>query len=110
MKPRDVPAEELARLLATGKTHAETARALGISESTVWRRLRDDPGVRRAVVRERSALVSQISDRVIAAALEATDVLIGIARDEQAPYSARVRASSELLARCLTYRVVADSD
>jgi AcrR family transcriptional regulator len=60
--------------LAGGATVAEAARSAGVSESTVYRRLRD-ADFRRLVDEARAAMVAQAIGRLTAAATAAADTL-----------------------------------
>lgn len=93
----------LARLLARGLTYSEAGARLGMSESTVLRRMRS-PKLRREVDAERGVLVDQTVAAISEGASDAVAVLRSVCTDTDAPIGLRIRAASELLTQLARWR------
>jgi len=72
------------------------AEAAGVSESTVYRRLRD-AGFRRELKEQRLRVFSHALQRLQVAAEGAVDVLEEVMRDKRAPLSARIKCAVHVL-------------
>jgi len=80
--------------LACGKSVPDAARAAGVAERTVYRRL-EDAAFRAAVTKQRDHLLSEAVSRLVAAAVKAVDALEGNLGDESA--AVRNKAASTIL-------------
>lgn len=78
--------------LLTSRTHKEAAGKCGLSESTLWRYLRDPPFAEH-YRRARRVVVDQAVYTLQAEASDAAAVLRDVAQDKQAPPAARVAAA-----------------
>jgi hypothetical protein len=94
------PEHGLARLLARGFTYDHAGEVLGLSKSTIYRRMQD-PGRRRAVDAARAIGVEVVLARITAAAERAATFLAEVVEDENRPDALRVRAASDLLSHLI---------
>lgn len=78
--------------LLTSRTHKEAAAKCGLSESTVWRYLRD-PAFAEHYRAARRVVVDQAVYTLQAEASDAAAVLREVSQDKQAPAAARVAAA-----------------
>jgi hypothetical protein len=92
----------LARLLARGFTYDDAGEVLGLSKSTVYRRMQD-PAMRRAVDAARAIGVEVVLARITAAAELAATFLAEVVEDENRPDALRVRAASDLLSHLIRW-------
>jgi predicted transcriptional regulator len=98
-----LPDAPIAELLAAGRSHQQTADLLGISKSTVTRRLRNSAELRSLVLQLRSEFLSEISGILIAAVRDdAITTLLDISRNGTSEAS-RVAACSRLLSEARSY-------
>ncbi len=86
----------IAAALAGGSTHASAARAAGVSERTVRRRL-SEPSFQRELTRARDELVSHISDRLTGLTSVAVDALNELVLSADTPPAVRLRAALGVL-------------
>lgn len=89
---------ELIAALLSRPTIRDAAAAAGVSESTVYRRLRDS-GFRRELKEQRLRVYSHALQRLQVAAEGAVDVLEDVMRDAKAPLSARIKCAVHVLER-----------
>ena len=82
-------------LMATG-TVREAAEKAGVSEATVYRRLRQ-PAFRKRLREARSLAFAQALGRLQAATGDAVDTLVDVMADKEAPAASRVRAARAVL-------------
>lgn len=94
LEPED---REIARLSARGLTYTQVGEILGLSESTVYRRIRDRPWIRDAVHDERQDLVQNVLDQMSAGASQSVALLIEIVSDATQPVSVRTRAAETVI-------------
>ncbi len=87
---------ELVAALLSNATVRGAAEAAGVSESTVYRRLRD-AGFRRELKEQRLRVYSHALQRLQVAAEGAVDVLEEVMRDKRAPLSARIKCAVNVL-------------
>ncbi len=87
---------ELVAALLSNATVRGAAEAAGVSESTVYRRLRD-AGFRRELKEQRLRVYSHALQRLQVAAEGAVDVLEEVMRDKRAPLSARIKCAVHVL-------------
>ena len=87
---------DLIAALLSNATVRGAADAAGVSESTVYRRLRD-AGFRRELKEQRLRVYSHALQRLQVAAEGAVEVLEGILRDGNAPHSARIKCAVHVL-------------
>jgi transposase-like protein len=85
--------------LLTEPTHAEAAKKAGISESTLYRWVRDDDEFKEMMRGAKREAMSKAIAKIQMACSGAVDVLIAIAHDKKAPAKARVEAAKELIGR-----------
>ena len=85
----------IAALLANS-TLTEAAASCGISERTLRRWMRNKPFIRR-YRRERAMMLDGIVDVLKRSAVNAVQVLVGVAQSGKSPASARVSAASRIL-------------
>jgi hypothetical protein len=85
----------LIEALARGATHAAAARAAGMSERTVRRRL-EDPVFRARVEARRQELFDEAAARIVSAADRAATTLVELLEAESE--AVRLRAAQALLA------------
>lgn len=78
--------------LLTSRTHKEAAEKCGLSESTIWRYLRDPPFAEHYRAARR-VVVDQAVYTLQAEASDAAAVLRDVSQDKQAPPAARVAAA-----------------
>jgi DNA-binding LacI/PurR family transcriptional regulator len=89
---------ELIAALLSSPTIRDAAISAGVSESTVYRRLRDS-GFRRELKDRRLRVYSHALQRLQVAAEGAVDVLVDVMRDAKAPLSARIKCAVHVLER-----------
>lgn len=87
---------ELITALISNPTIRQAAEASGVSEATMYRRLRDS-GFRRLLKEQRLRAYSHALQRIQLAAAGAVEVLEGIMLDGDAPLSARVKCAVHVL-------------
>ncbi len=87
---------ELVAALLSNATVRGAAEAAGVSESTVYRRLRD-AGFRRELKEQRLRVYSHALQRLQVAAEGAVDVLEEVMRDKRAPLSSRIKCAVHVL-------------
>lgn len=87
---------ELVAALLANPTIRDAATSAGVSESTVYRRLRDS-AFRRELKEQRLRLYSHALQRLQVAAEGAVEVLEGVMQDGQAPLPARIKCAVHIL-------------
>ncbi len=87
---------ELVAALLSSATIRCAAEVAGVSEATLYRRLRD-PGFRGELKEQRLRVYSHSLQRLQVAAEDAVEVLEGAMRDGDAPLSARVKCAAHVL-------------
>lgn len=87
----------LAKLLASGLTYAEAGRQLGMSETSVYRRMRD-PGFRALVDSWRRQNIDGVLAQLIPEGIRSISYLASVRDDPDTPPYLRVKAAQELLA------------
>jgi AcrR family transcriptional regulator len=87
---------ELIAALLSHPTMRGAAEVAGVSESTVYRRLRDS-GFRRELKEQRLRVYSHALQRLQVAAEGAVEVLEEVMRDKRAPLSARIKCAVHVL-------------
>ncbi len=87
---------ELIAALLSSPTIRDAADAAAVSESTVYRRLRDS-GFRRELKEQRLRVYSHALQRLQVAAEGAVEVLEEVMRDKRAPLSARIKCAVHVL-------------
>jgi transposase-like protein len=92
-----------ADLLARGKTCREVARALGITEKTLYN-WRKRPAVQRAIYNMQQELIDSNESRHVALMPEAIATLTEIMNDPEARASDRIAASRALLNGAAAYQ------
>lgn len=92
-----------ADLLARGKTCREVARALGISEKTLYN-WRKRPAVQRAIYNMQQELIESSESRHVALMPDAIKTLTDIMNDPAARASDRIAASRALLNGAAAYQ------
>jgi len=88
--------EQALAALLTNPTIGEAAKVVGVSESTLWRWLKDE-GFQSSYRDARREAVSQAVARLQSIATEAVDALRGVISDTAAPAPARVSAAKIIL-------------
>jgi AcrR family transcriptional regulator len=89
---------ELAGALLSHPTIRAAAEAAGVSESTIYRRLRDS-AFRKELKEQRLRVYSHALQRLQVAAEGAVDVLEEVMQDDKAPLSARIKCAVHVLER-----------
>lgn len=87
---------ELVAALLSNATVRGSAQAAGVSEATLYRRLRD-AGFRQELKEQRLRVYSHAFQRLQIAAEGAVDVLEEVMRDKRAPLSARIKCALHVL-------------
>ncbi len=87
---------ELIAALLSSPTIRDAADAASVSESTVYRRLRDS-GFRRELKEQRLRVYSHALQRLQVSAEGAVEVLEEVMRDKGAPLSARIKSAVHVL-------------
>lgn len=118
-KPEDMDRADavIVAALATGATRAKAAKAAGVSESTVYERLRD-PGIRARVDAARTDLIQQAAGQglaLVTTALDALGELLASTNDAvrlgavkaALDYALRLRESADLEARMVALEAAA---
>jgi DNA-binding Lrp family transcriptional regulator len=82
--------------LLSSTTVRAAAEAVGVSESTVYRRLRD-PGFRRLLKEQRLRVYGHALSRLQMATEEAVGTLVEVMQDKEAPEQARIKAAVSIL-------------
>lgn len=93
--------------IASGDTIAEAAAACGLSERTIYRRLKDDD-FQAAVQELRAAFTSQAAGRLGSLYQHHVDAIHKMAGDETAPAGVRLAASKAVLELGLKLRSESD--
>jgi hypothetical protein len=88
--------EQAIAALLSFPTIGEAATAVGISESTLWRWLKN-PVFAQAYREARAAAVSQSLARLQQVSSKAVDTLEDVMKDTEAPHAARVTAAKTVL-------------
>ncbi|VTT98871.1 ---NA--- : [Gemmataceae bacterium] len=94
--------DDLIALLVGGASAADAASQLGVSTSTIYRRV-NAPGFRDKLAAARAAQWEPAADRLRSAAGRAVEVLAELLDPEQPP-ATRLRAADALLRHALEYR------
>lgn len=89
---------ELITALLSCRTIREASVSAGVSEATIYRRLRDG-GFRKELKEQRLRVYSHALQRLQVAAEGAVDVLEEVMRDTRAPLSARIKCAVHVLER-----------
>ncbi len=89
---------ELIAALLSSRTIREASVSAGVSEATVYRRLRDG-AFRKELKEQRLRVYSHALQRLQVAAEGAVDVLEDVMRDARAPLSARIKCAVHVLER-----------
>jgi hypothetical protein len=95
--PVDSRTQQLATLLGAGLTYAEAGEKVGLSEQTVYRRMKD-PAFRALVESERSSHTETIVERLTVLSRRALDRLERVLTSDQETTSNQVRAAGLVLA------------
>jgi DNA-binding MurR/RpiR family transcriptional regulator len=96
--PKNTRLQEAAiAALLTNATLGQAAAQVGVSEATLWRWLRDDPGFQEKYRLARQELISQAVAQLGAGCTDAARALRTIANDPDAAPSARVSAARVIL-------------
>lgn len=98
--PTENLSPEQARTIAaliTGQDNKSAAKTAGISESTLYRWLREDPVFKAALEASGKELRDQAVRRVDAAQSDALDTLISIMKNKKVAPGVRVRAAQVVL-------------
>lgn len=98
----------LAALLSSLTIRAAAKRA-GVSESTLWRYLRE-PGFSKRYAQARREAVEHMTVRLQARAAGSAEILYSIAKDKKAPASARVAAARAVIEHTLKAVELSDLD
>ena len=79
------------------------ARDLGIAESTIYKRLKEDPAFRTEYDSLQGIVLSGVSAAMVARMNSAVDLLADVVEDENEPTGTRVNAANCMLGHCLRY-------
>lgn len=98
--------EHAASLLGAGYTYRQTAELAGVSESSLYRRNRDDAGFRRQVEQARASHLRRATDRLGALTWKAIERLEALLEDEST--SVQIRAVAQVLQNARAYAEVVE--
>lgn len=88
--------EQIAIDLLLCSSNLEVCKKNAISETTLYR-LKKDKSFQELVNKQKEKLFSETMRKAQAYSLEAIEILMSIAKDEEAPQSSRVSASSKII-------------
>jgi hypothetical protein len=98
--------EHAASLLGSGYTYQQTAELSGVSESSLYRRNRNDAGFRRQVEQARASHLRRATDRLGALTWKAIERLDALLEDEST--NVQIRAVAQVLQNARAYAEVTD--
>ena len=100
--------EEIVTAIITSETNAEAAEKIGLSESQLYQRLKDEE--LQLLYKERQIEVcARITDNMISHVTQAVKTMIEIMEDQENSPSIRLSAANSLLKQVAPYRNITNS-